>query len=133
MLFPLDVAWDKTSLSKVQTAYPMYIKANVWPLDEQNCHRGRMVFGYFGSLSDELQLRLSTAKATEARRLMAYASQRLAFHEFKEQSWALAQLWEDAGGIECSVHVRLQNLIVDYIDNCMASGTRQNQACPQCR
>ena len=28
LLFPIDVAWDKSSLSTVQTAYPMYVKAN---------------------------------------------------------------------------------------------------------
>ena len=132
VLFPIDVAWDKTSLSKVQTAFPMYVKADAWPLDEQNRHRGRVVWGYFDSLPDALQLKLSTAKATEARRLMAYTLQRLAFDEFREPRWLLAQTWEDAGGLECSVHVRIQNLIVDYIDYSMASGTRQNQVCPQC-
>ena len=31
------------------------------------------------------------------------------------------------------MHVRVQNLIVDYIDYASASGTLQNQACPACR
>ena len=41
LLFAVDVAWDKSSLSEVQSAYPLYLKANAWPLEEQNKHRGR--------------------------------------------------------------------------------------------
>ena len=43
LLFAVDVAWDKSSLSKVQSAYPLYLKANAWPLEEQNKHRGRLL------------------------------------------------------------------------------------------
>ena len=79
VLFPFDVAWDKSSLSKVQSAYPLYIKANAWPLDSQNEHRGRICLGYFGGLPDDLILTLSSAKATEARRMIAFESHRLVF------------------------------------------------------
>ena len=36
LLFAVSVGWDKSSLSTFQSAYPLYIKANAWPLEEQN-------------------------------------------------------------------------------------------------
>ena len=42
------------------------------------------------------------------------------------------QQWADADGVEWPVYVRVQNLIVDYVDFAMASGTLQNQTCPEC-
>ena len=67
LLFPVDVGWDKSPLSKVQDAYPLYVKANAWPLDDQNAHRGRLTWGYYDDIPDELKLQLSAAKATQAR------------------------------------------------------------------
>ena len=52
LLFAIDLCWDKTSLSKVESAYPIYIKANCWPLDEMNKHRGRMLVGYYDNLPE---------------------------------------------------------------------------------
>ena len=71
LLFAIDVGWDKTSLSKVQSAYPLYVKANAWPLDEQNKHRGLMCWGYYGSLPEAIQLQVSSTKATQLRRKIA--------------------------------------------------------------
>ena len=31
LLWSVDVAWDKSSLSNVQSAYPLYVKFNAWP------------------------------------------------------------------------------------------------------
>lgn len=77
-------------------------------------------------------MKLSTTMATEARRAMAFAAQRLAFAEFEQTPLWLGHKWLDARGAEQSVHVRVQNLIVDYIDFALASGTLQNQTCPIC-
>ena len=132
LLFAVDVAWDKTSLSNVQSAYPLYLKANAWPLHEQNRHRGRVCWGYYGSLPEAIQLQVSSAKATQLRRLIAFKSQQIAFREFDDDVNFLGQAWPDATGTERNVYVRVQNLIVDYIDYAQSSGTLQNQACPVC-
>ena len=132
LLFAIDVGWDKTSLSKVQSAYPLYVKANAWPLDEQNKHRGRICWGYYGSLPEEIQLQVSAAKATELRRRIAFKSQQIAFREFDDEVSFIGQGWPDATGTEHNVYVRVQNLIVDYIDYAQSSGTLQNQTCPVC-
>ena len=42
LLFAVSVGWDKSSLSTFQSAYPLYIKANAWPLEEQNKVRDRI-------------------------------------------------------------------------------------------
>ena len=63
---------------------------------------------------------------------MAHASHKYVFREFQDNQAVAGQLWKDADGKECSVHVRSEMLIVDYIDFAQASGVLQNQACPEC-
>ena len=132
LLLSADLGWDKSSLSTVQSAYPIYLKCNAWPLDEQNKPRGRFLIGYFGGLSDELQLTLSPARATRVRRAMAYEAQRFILHEFNQNRAFHGERWLDADGIRRSVYPRIQCLLFDYIDFALASGTLQNMVCPVC-
>ena len=133
LLWAVDAGWDKSSLSTVQSAYPLYLKFNAWPQDEQNRHRGRFTWGYFDNLPEEIQLQLSTTRATQVRRQMAVKMQELAFSEFKRAEMLTGQQWEDKDGVTCSVYIRTQMLILDYIDYALTSGTLQNQACPICK
>ena len=95
--------------------------------------RGRLCWGYFGDLPDAAKLRLSTANATKARRQVAFESQRLAFRELNDVVFTLGHEWKDANGDLQNVYVRIEQLIVDYVDNAAATGTLMNQTCPVCK
>lgn len=106
------------------------MKANAWPLDEQNARRGRVCVGYFAaSLPEEVTRTASAAQASKIRRAAAFESQRLLFAEFQADANLGGQVWEDADGVSRSVHIRVQNLIVDYVD-CALSARVDHRARP---
>ena len=125
-LLPFAIACDKTDLSKEQSAEPVYMVNNALPLHLRRMRKFWMPVAYLTNLDE----------SAEWRRVVLLATLEILFEEYSstglDNPAAFGELMLDADGIERTVFVRFQNLILDYPVVAAWTFTLMNRACFVC-
>jgi hypothetical protein len=137
LLLPLALASDKTDLSPEQSAEPLYVVSNALPLEEMRKRRHWPLAAYFSSLPPAVVAKLSNSKLLELRKELLRLGLRAIFSKYSgktgDNPGLLGRQYRDARGILQSVHVRFQNVRLDYPVIAAWTLTLANQACFRCR